>query len=292
MNILSFDIEEWYIEKAYNGGRKERYAQFDSILDHILELLNKNNITATFFCLGKIAEDFPYIIKKIASEGHEIGCHSYSHKWVNKMTIDEFRMDTHAAISALEDITGKKVVSFRAPAFSIGSDNKWAFDILVENGIQNDASVFPAIRDFGGFKDFPSNEPCLIKHNGFTINEFPIPIIHIPFLGKGMAYSGGGYFRLLPISFVEHQISKSKYTMCYFHIGDLLTETNKFMGKNEYEKYFKEAGTMKNRIVRYFKSNIGHNNALSKLDRLLSKNSYVSIKEYLQLYSLNKTINI
>ena len=53
MNILSFDIEEWSLEKDYFGGHKEKYAEFDRLLDHILEQLNNYNIKATFFCLGK-----------------------------------------------------------------------------------------------------------------------------------------------------------------------------------------------------------------------------------------------
>ncbi len=64
MNLLTFDIEEWVLEKEHFGNRKEKYAEFDQTLDHILELLEINNQSATFFCLGKIAESFPYVVKK------------------------------------------------------------------------------------------------------------------------------------------------------------------------------------------------------------------------------------
>lgn len=64
MNILTFDIEEWSIEKDYHGGRKAKYAEFDRLLDHILNQLSDHDIKATFFCLGKIALDFPHVIKK------------------------------------------------------------------------------------------------------------------------------------------------------------------------------------------------------------------------------------
>lgn len=281
MNILTFDIEEWYIEKAYHGGRKEKYAQFDRLLEHILEVLDRNKTKATFFCLGKIAEEFPHVITRIASCGHEIGSHSYEHLWVNKMTPDEFRVDTKRAISALEDVSGQKVVSFRAPAFSIGESNKWAIEILAESGIENDASVFPGVRDFGGFPSFATGKPCHIEYNCIAINEFPIPMCRLPIIDKSLAYSGGGYFRLLPLWFVKKQIGQSPYNMCYFHINDLLSEKSAFMSRNDFENYFKEPGTLRNRISRYVKSNIGRTNAVNNFDALVSSFPFTSIREYL-----------
>ena len=82
MNILTFDIEEWVLEKEHFGNRREKYAKFDKTLDYILELLAANNQSATFFCLGKLALNFPHVIRKIASQGHEIGSH-YSYRTHN-----------------------------------------------------------------------------------------------------------------------------------------------------------------------------------------------------------------
>lgn len=296
MNILTFDIEEWSIEKQYSGGRKERYAEYDRLLSHILEQLSVNGIKATFFCLGKIALDFPYVIKKIAAGGHEIGSHSHAHKWVNKMTPEEFREDTRQAVYALEDIIGKKVKSFRAPAFSIGETNKWAFEILSEFGIENDASIFPGVRDFGGFPNFTEQKPCIIEYNGIRINEFPIPLYDIPIIHRQLAYSGGGYFRLLPLWFVKKRMKSSPYNMCYFHIGDILSEKGKMMSKTEYEEYFKEPGTLKNRYIRYVKSNIGRGKALKHLNSLIESQSFRSIESYLssnrRLYHTDVIIEI
>lgn len=290
MNILTFDIEEWSIEKEYRGGHKEKYAEFDLLLDHILEQLDLRNIKATFFCLGKIALDFPHVIKKIESGGHEIGSHSHAHKWVNKMTPAEFREDTRQAVSALEDLIGKKIKSFRAPAFSIGESNKWAFEILTEFGIENDASIFPGSRDFGGFPNFTEQKPCIIEYNGIRINEFPIPLYSLPIGGKQIAYSGGGYFRLLPLWFVKNRMESSDYNMCYFHISDILTEKNKLKSKSEYEEYFKEPGTFKNRYLRHVKSNIGRGNALKHLDALLKLFPFCSIEEYLKYKNIENSI--
>ena len=292
MNILTFDIEEWVLEKDHLGDRKERYAEYDRILEHILELLDANHQTATFFCLGKLASDFPHVIRKIAAHGHEIGSHSHAHKWVNKMTSEEFKEDTLTSIKSLEDLTGKKVESFRAPAFSIGETNKWAIEILAECGIKNDASIFPGVRDFGGFPSFNKQHPCKIEYNGAVINEFPIPIYRLPIFGKELAYSGGGYFRLLPISFVKKRINASNYNMCYFHIGDLLTEKSKMMTRKEYEDYFKEAGTLKNRCVRYLKTNIGKGKSMKNLESLLSSFNFISCEEFLKNNAIQTIVNV
>lgn len=292
MNILSFDIEEWSIEKDYFGGKKNGYAEFDRLLDHILAQLDARGIKATFFCLGKMAIDFPHVIKKIDAGGHEIGSHSHAHKWVNKMRPDEFREDTRLAVFAIEDLIGRKVKSFRAPAFSIGESNKWAFEVLTEFGIENDASVFPGARDFGGFPNFTEQSPCIIEYNGISINEFPIPLYDLPLIHKQLAYSGGGYFRLLPLWFVKNQMKKSTYNMCYFHIEDVLTEKTKLMSKVDYEEYFKEPGTLKNRYLRHFKSNVGRGKTMRNLERLLNAFEFHSIAECCEQTPLEKIVRI
>lgn len=268
MNILTFDIEEWFIEKEFGANRKEKYAQYDAYLDHILSLLNETGKKATFFCVGKMTMEFPEVIKKIATEGHEIGCHSNIHTWLNKMTPEEALQDTREAVDSLEQCIGKKVLSYRAPAFSIGENNKWAFEVLAECGIERDASVFPAVRDFGGFPSFGSKEPTIIFYNGVQIKEFPICTARL--LGKDFAFSGGGYFRFFPLWFVNKEIKNTPYSMCYFHIADLLPETSGLMSREEYEDYFKENGSLLNRYKRYFKSNFGKKNAWKKLEKLIN----------------------
>ena len=277
MNILSFDIEEWYLEKILHGGRSFKYQQFDETLIKVLDDLDRFSIKATFFCVGKLAVEYPQIVRDIAARGHEIGCHSNEHTWLNKMTESQLKSDTSNAIKSLEDITGQKVVSYRAPAFSITQDNKWAIDILAECGIENDASIFPTSRDFGGYKGFPQDTPCFIRYNGLTLKEYPICLMTL--FGKRIAYSGGGYFRLLPYWLVSKTIKNHVYNICYFHLADLISEKKRMMTKSEYEDYFKEPGTLKNRIMRHLKSNVGTEDAYQKLVKLLSDHQFSSIRD-------------
>tara|TARA_R110001606_G_scaffold24223_3_gene80425 strand:- start:3619 stop:4497 length:879 start_codon:yes stop_codon:yes gene_type:complete len=277
MNILTFDIEEWYIEKIYHGDRRDRYKEFDQVLHQILDLLDEVNTKATFFCLGEMVNGFSYVIKKIESRGHEIGCHSNKHFWLNKLNYKEVSEDTSRAIYSLEQCVGKKVISYRAPAFSIGETNKWAFEVLSNCGIERDASVFPAIRDFGGFSSFKSKVPSLLCYKGITIKEFPVSTIKL--LGKETAYSGGGYFRFFPLSYIKKQMRLQNYTMTYFHIGDLITEKKSILTKEEFEKYFKEDGSFLNRYKRYIKSNLGTKSAYNKLSELIRAKEFINLNQ-------------
>lgn len=275
MNILTFDIEEWALAKVGGYGTAERYAEYDVFLERILDMLDSRDVKATCFCTGLMAKEFPQVVKLIMSRGHEIGCHSNQHTWMNKMTMAEAREDTHAAVSALEQCIGQKVLSYRAPAFSIGESNKWMFEILASEGIENDSSVFPSARDFGGFPAFISQVPCLVKYSGIELKEYPISMTTL--MGKQVAYSGGGYFRFFPLGIVKSFMGKSEYTMCYFHIGDLLLEKSGVPTKEEYETYYKEPGTIKNRYLRYIKSNLGKKDAFDKLERLIASENFINI---------------
>lgn len=290
MNILTFDIEEWYLEKILHDGRAFRYQQFDETLAKVLDELDRLDIKATCFCLGKMATDFPQVVREIARRGHEVGCHSNEHIWLNKMTEKQLRRDTSDAIKALEDVSGQKVVSFRAPAFSITQQNKWAVNVLADCGIENDASIFPTNRDFGGYKGFPQDTPCIISHEGATLKEYPISLTSV--LGKTMAYSGGGFFRLLPYWLVSRTMKQRDYNICYFHLNDLIHFRFEFKSRAEYEKNFMEPGTLKNRIVRYVKMNLGKGDAYGKLQRLLAEHEFVHVQEADKMIDWNKANTI
>lgn len=277
MNLLTFDIEEWYLEKYYFGNHSEKYKEFDSYLDKILETLDERGLKGTFFCVGGMAVDFPHIVRKIKHQGHEVGCHSYKHVWLNTMTYDEVFEDTYKSVDALEQCLGEKIKSYRAPAFSIGDRNKWAFEILSKCGIERDSSIFPAVRDFGGFPQFGQNFPTVINYQQSIIKEFPILTTTI--FGKELVFSGGGYFRFFPLWFVKNRMKSSEYNICYFHIDDLITGHEKLKTKEEYEDYYKEQGTWKNRHLRYFKSNVGKAGAFKKMVSLLRSMDFVNLAQ-------------
>ena len=277
MHILTFDIEEWYIEKKYLGDRSNKYKEYDRYLKLILEVLDSKNMKATFMCVGELARLFPYVVKTIAERGHEIGCHSNEHVWLTTLKPDQLRKDTKNAIAALEDVSGKKIRSYRAPAFTIGENNKYALEILAENGIEMDSSIFSVARDFGGFPSFTLEEPSIIKYNGIELKEFPICTTKL--MGKRIAYSGGGYFRFFPLSFVKSRMNASDYAISYFHIGDVVRLLDFFITKELYEDYFKEEGIFLNRLKRQIKSNLGISSAFDKMCRLIQEMDFVCLEK-------------
>lgn len=285
MNILSFDIEEWFVEKTIRGDRAAKYEEYDRYLQVILDKLEERNIKATFFCVGQMGIMFPEVIKKIAARNHEIGCHSHNHKWLNQMSREEALVDTRMAVDALEQCVGQKVISYRAPAFTIGKNNKWMLDILSECGIQRDASIFPIARDYGGFDTFGQAVPSIVETGNSTIKEYPIPVAHV--LGKSLAYSGGGYFRFFPLWFVKKEMKQVDYSMAYFHIEDLLPEKIKMRSRREYEDYFKEKGTFTNRYKRYLKGNIGKAGSFDKMIKLIDTIDFVNLNQADQLINWN-----
>ena len=281
MNILTFDIEEWYIEKHFGGDRSEKYMEFDRYLGEILDMLDERGLKGTFFCVGGLGREFPDVVRRIAERGHEVGCHSDVHTWLNKMTREECMADTRKAVDSLEQCMGKKVKSFRAPAFSIGASNKWAFEVLAACGIERDASIFPAVRDFGGFAEFGQKTPAIVRYNGIELKEFPICTTKL--LGKEMAYSGGGYFRFFPLWFVKKEMAKTDYSMTYFHIDDLMPNSKGINTREKYEEYYKEPGTLKARYLRYVKSNLGKKRALGKLKAVVSSREPLNLEQATEL---------
>ena len=290
MNILTFDIEEWFLEQKLYGGRPERFRQIDDVFARVLDTLDERGTKATFFCIGRMATDYPQVVRQIAARGHEVGCHSHEHEWLSKMDAQTLRNDTMTAIRALEDVAGQQVVSYRAPAFSITRDNPWAVEVLAGCGIRNDASIFPTSRAYGGYQHFPQDTPCTISYHGSELREFPISLTTV--LGKSMAYSGGGYFRLLPYWFVSRTLARRDYNICYFHLVDLISGKIKLKSRKEYEDYFHEPGTLKNRLVRYVKANATSGDAYGKMVRLLAAHPFVSVAEAVKHTDWNKTNTI
>lgn len=223
MNILTIDLEDWFHILAHSEtAGPEQWEKFESRVERnterLLEPLAAGGHKATFFCLGWIARRYPELIRRIASEGHEIGCHSMNHQLVYEQTADSFRQDLVESIQTLEGITGKKVFTYRAPGFSVSGKTRWVFEILQECGIENDCSIFPASRNHGGFPEFGQNKPCYISIDGMLLKEFPMSFASYG-IGK-IVFSGGGYFRFLPYSLIKMLMKKSDYVMTYFHPRD------------------------------------------------------------------------
>jgi peptidoglycan-N-acetylglucosamine deacetylase len=264
MKILTFDIEEWFHILDNDATKTEaEWEGFESRIhgnmDKIHGMLGDQK--ATFFCLGWVARKFPEVLKEIDRIGHEIATHSDLHQLAYEQNRQTFEQDLERSIKSIEDVIGKKVRAYRAPGFSLMEQNKWVFEVLMKNGIEIDASIFPAERSHGGFAQFGHAEPCWIDIDGMRMKEFPINLSS--FAGKNLIFSGGGYFRLFPFSMLDIMTKNSDYVMTYFHPRDFDSEQPMVPGLN---------------FVRKFKSYYGLKGCLSKLDKLIKKYEFVDIR--------------
>ena len=266
MNILTFDIEEWF--HILDNETTKTVAQWSSYetrihsnMERILLLLKEHEQRATFFCLGWIAEKYPEVIRMLVNEGYEIGSHGYMHQLVYEQQKEAFRKDLDSSVKILEDISGKKITYFRAPGFSIMEENAWAFEILAACGIEADCSIFPAPRAHGGFSSYSASVPSILSYNGIQLREFPISYRSIA--GKPMIFSGGGYFRFFPYNLIKRWTRDSGYIMSYFHPRDFDCGQPRIQGLS---------------AARTFKSYVGIAGAMEKLDRWISDFRFIDLK--------------
>ena len=267
MKILTFDVEEWFHILDHPTTENEKYwSNFEYRLEHnienLLEILDKYNQKATFFCLGWLTKNHKNVIKKIDSLGYEIASHSMYHQLVYNQTNQEFEDDLRASIYSLEDITGKKIRIYRAPGFSVHEEDRWFFNILQKCGIEIDCSIFPAKRAHGGFEHFLYSTPSIIETNFSPIKEFPMNITNI--LGLKYVFSGGGYFRLTPLFLIDYFMKTSDYVMTYFHPHDF--DKNKPILQDL-------------SIFRKFKSQVGLKSAMEKLEYIIQNYNFVDIAQ-------------
>jgi polysaccharide deacetylase family protein (PEP-CTERM system associated) len=223
LNCFSIDVEgfiESNLESVPSAAsfrvlEKENY-EIETNVDAALELLDEAGVHGTFFVVGRISHDIPQVVRRIADAGHEIGCHSYEHLRVFRLERNEFRAKLAVGKRNLEDVSGKEVVGFRAPDFSITQSSVWALDVLAELGFLYDSSIYPiGLHDVYGIHDAPARIHVL--PNGLV--EWPLSTFEV--LGVRFPFGGGGYFRLYPLVITAYQFSRwnrsGQSCMFYLH---------------------------------------------------------------------------
>ena len=195
-NALTIDVEDYFQVSAFapHIPRSEwpiRECRVERNVDRILAMLDQHGTKATFFTLGWIAERYPELVRRIVAEGHELASHGYGHERASEQTAAAFFADINLAKLILEDLAGQEVKGYRAPSFSIGQNNLWAFDCLERAGYLYSSSIYPIRHDHYGMPDAP-------RHAHAVGGLLEIPATTLRFLNRNWPASGGGYFRLMP----------------------------------------------------------------------------------------------
>ena len=225
VNALTIDVEDYFQVSAFAG--HVRRCDWDTMpcrvernIDRILALLDDSDVRATFFTLGWIAERYPDLIRRIAAAGHELASHGFSHLRATEQQRGEFLADIQLAKAVLEDISGQGVNGYRAPSFSVGPSNAWAFDCIGEAGYRYSSSVYPIRHDHYGVPDAPR----FAHESSPGVLELPVATVRI--FSTNWPAGGGGYFRLLPYFISRWSIRRingidRKPAMFYFHPWEL-----------------------------------------------------------------------
>jgi polysaccharide deacetylase family protein (PEP-CTERM system associated) len=220
-NALTIDVEDYFQVSAFapyiaRDDWERRECRVERNVVRILDMLAARETKATFFVLGWIAERYPALVRSIAAAGHEIASHGYGHQRASDLSQAHFEADIRRAKAILEDIADVEVRGYRAPSFSIGAGNLWAFDCLARAGYRYSSSVYPIRHDHYGMPDSPR-----FAHP-VSDGLIEIPVTTLRMFSRNFPSSGGGYFRLLPYALSRWMLRRvnsgeGQPAIFYFH---------------------------------------------------------------------------
>jgi polysaccharide deacetylase family protein (PEP-CTERM system associated) len=277
VNMLSVDVECWHhlVYGKLTGKRTPCSALSDGAIHELLSLLKNKGAKATFFVHGPFAEDFPDTIRRIESEGHEIATHGYSHAKVNSLTREEFRKEVRLSVELLSELVEKPPIGFRAAEFSIVEESYWALDILAQEGIKYDSSVFPIAGRRYGISDFPRGPVRAFGKNGSIVE---VPLSTVRRFERNWPVAGGGYLRLMPYGVIKKAVqavnSDGFPFVLYCHPYEFLPE------RLSLRKMFSDHGKL-GALKFELPHNLLRKTMRGKLEKLLDDFKFSSIKEVL-----------
>jgi len=255
-NALTIDVEDYFQVSAFaphvaRSDWDQRECRVERNVDRILAMLERHEIRATFFALGWIAHRYPALIRRIVQQGHEIASHGYGHQRVTDLDNDAFDEDITRAKRTLEDTSGVEVIGYRAPSFSIGAKNLWAFDCLVRAGYRYSSSLYPIRHDHYGMPEAPRFAHAVRE------GLLEVPATTVQLFNRNVPSSGGGYFRLLPYAASRWMLRRvnavdRKPAVFYFHPWEIDVEQPRIpgIGRRTQFRHYVNLGRMESRLER------------------------------------------
>lgn len=204
-HFFTVDVEEYFQVSAFDDivsrdAWPTMPSRVSESVDVVLDLLAGRGVQGTFFTLGWVAKRHANVVRRIAEAGHEIASHGWWHQKVTTLNASKFREDVRHTKDVLEDITGQRVLGYRAPSFSIVPGSEWAFDVLIEEGHVYDSSVFPIRRAGYGYAGATPIAHVIDRPSG-QLYEFPLATTL--WNGVRIPAAGGGYLRHFPYNVVQ-----------------------------------------------------------------------------------------
>ena len=270
-NALTIDVEDYFQVSAFaphidRADWPRLECRVEANIERILLLLERRRIHATFFTLGWIAERYPAMLRRVAQAGHEVASHGYGHLRASEQSPAQFAKDVGRSKAILEQLTGQAVLGYRAPSFSIGAANLWAFDILQQAGYRYSSSIYPIRHDHYGM---PASPRFAWRPRGpHGVLELPVSTVRLR--GRNWPAGGGGYFRLLPYVLSRWLLRRinsldGQAGIFYFHPWELDPGQPRppGLGARTRFRHYLNLGRMEARLAR-----LTHDFAWDRMDRI------------------------
>lgn len=225
---LSVDVEEYFqCEVFARSVPRSAWSQMprraEPFLTLLADLLARHRSRATFFVLGWTVPYLAPLLRELVRRGHEIACHGDGHEHLARLNPARLRDDLRRARGRIEDALGVSPRGYRAPTFSLTRHTAWALDVIIAEGFEYDASIFPIRHDRYGVPDAPPDVFWALAPSGARMIEFP-PLT-LEWRGVRIPVGGGGYMRLLPGAVVRRcvaaRLRRAVPVMIYVHPWEL-----------------------------------------------------------------------
>ena len=212
--LFSVDVEEFDVHPS---GRNFRRTPLPELLDVYVKWLGDQK--ATFFVVGEIARRFPEAICALHDAGHELACHTDSHRRLDELTPESLREDLSRNRDAiLAAAPSAAITGFRAPVLSLTPSTAWAYEVLASLGFEYSSSVLAAKNPLYGWPGFGTAP----RRFGSVIE---LPLTMGRFGPLVVPFAAGTYFRCLPKAWLMRKLRSSAKTsqpvLGYFHPYDI-----------------------------------------------------------------------
>jgi len=135
----------------------------------LLEVLDKHQVPATFFMVGRYVRQRPEIARAVAEAGHAIGNHSFSHPNLIFASDARLRQELEETSKAIEDATGERPFLFRPP---FGARRPGTFRVVEE------LKMFPVMWRVTCFDWVAKSPEEILKHARRQIAGGEVVLLH------------------------------------------------------------------------------------------------------------------
>ncbi len=153
-------VEAKKIAITFDDGPDENYTQL------LLDGLQKRSVKATFFVMGKKAQEYPEIVRRMSDEGHLVGNHTYTHMQLARGKEDIFRQELQKTSQVIEEITGESPLFVRPPF------GTW------DRKFENELNMFPVLWTIDPLDWCSDDADCVARNVIARAKENDIILMH------------------------------------------------------------------------------------------------------------------